>query len=134
MAIYILIHDRCKGFHHKASCNSLLSVLLAIKFHSFIACLICDYFSHLLQFYDLMCKLQSSRHRGKQITCIGENKSADQLCSNCTADQHLCFRYWDSIIPPPPIPKISSFWLASVTVQAGLCQTWSDAQIVGFLM
>ena len=24
-----------------------------------------------------------------------ENKGADQLCSNCTADQRLCFRYTD---------------------------------------
>ena len=25
--------------------------------------------------------------------CLCENKGADQLCSNCTADQRLCFRY-----------------------------------------
>ena len=31
---------------------------------------------------------------------IYENKGADQLCSNCTADQPLCFRYTDSTIPP----------------------------------
>ena len=29
--------------------------------------------------------------------CLCENKGADQLCSNCTADQHLCFGYTDSI-------------------------------------
>ena len=28
-----------------------------------------------------------------------ENKDADQLCSNCTADQCLCFRFPDSTIP-----------------------------------
>ena len=28
-----------------------------------------------------------------------KNKDADQLCSNCEADQHHCFRYTDSIIP-----------------------------------
>ena len=28
-----------------------------------------------------------------------ENKDADQLCSNCTADQRLCFRYTDCTIP-----------------------------------
>ena len=34
----------------------------------------------------------------KPMTCIGENKGADQLCSNCcTADQRLCFRYTDTI-------------------------------------
>ena len=26
---------------------------------------------------------------------LGENKGADQLSGNCTADQHLCFRYSD---------------------------------------
>ena len=26
---------------------------------------------------------------------ICKNKGADQLCGNCTADQHLCFRYTD---------------------------------------
>ena len=31
--------------------------------------------------------------------CLCENKGADQLCSNCTADQRLCFRYTDSAIP-----------------------------------
>ena len=28
---------------------------------------------------------------GKPTICIGENKGADQLCSNWEADQHLCF-------------------------------------------
>ena len=28
--------------------------------------------------------------------CLCENKGADQLCSNCTADLRLCFRYSDS--------------------------------------
>ena len=32
--------------------------------------------------------------------CLCENKDTDQLCSNCTADQRLCFRYLDSTIPP----------------------------------
>ena len=36
---------------------------------------------------------------GKQTICIGENKDADQLRSNCEADQRLCFRYVDSTIP-----------------------------------
>ena len=33
---------------------------------------------------------------GKPTICLGENKGADQLCSNCEADQRLCFRYSDS--------------------------------------
>ena len=28
--------------------------------------------------------------------CLCKNKGADQLCSNCTADQRLCIRYTDS--------------------------------------
>ena len=34
--------------------------------------------------------------------CIDENKGADQLRSNCEADQHLCFRYMVSTIPVLP--------------------------------
>ena len=30
--------------------------------------------------------------------CICENKGIDQLCSNCEADQRLCFCYTDSTI------------------------------------
>ena len=35
----------------------------------------------------------------KPAFCICENKDADQLCGNRTADQRLCFRYIDSTIP-----------------------------------
>ena len=44
-------------------------------------------------------KTNLSRRMGKPIICIGENKGADQLCSNCEADQRLCFRYAVSTIP-----------------------------------
>ena len=37
-----------------------------------------------------------SRAMRKPDFCLCENKGADQLCSNCTADQRLCFRYSDS--------------------------------------
>ena len=40
-----------------------------------------------------------SRHMREPTTCIGENKVADQLCINCTADQH----------PLLPKSKIASF-------------------------
>ena len=36
---------------------------------------------------------------GKPTICICENKGADQLRSNCAADQRLCFRYTDSTLP-----------------------------------
>ena len=32
----------------------------------------------------------------KPAFCICENKNADQLRSNCAADQRLCFSYTDS--------------------------------------
>ena len=51
------------------------------------------------------------------------NKYTDQLCSNCTADQRLCFRVTDSTMPTLHIVKISSLWPFSESVQAGLCRT-----------
>ena len=61
--------------------------------------------------------------REKNVFCIFENKGADQLCSNCTTDQCLCFHYIDSTIPLLPKSGISSLWLSSVVVQPGLCRT-----------
>ena len=69
---------------------------------------------------------------GKPTICIGENKDADQLRGNREADQRLCFRYSDSTIPPLLNSKISSFYPASVAVQAGSCRTCSENHIVGF--
>ena len=63
-----------------------------------------------------------------------ENKGADQLCSNCTADQRLRFRYIDRTIPLLLKSEISSFYPASVTVQADLCQIWSETPNTGFLV
>ena len=69
----------------------------------------------------------------KSFFCICENKDADQLRSNCAADQRLCFRYTDSTIPLLPRSEISSLWSSSVVVQPGLCQTWSEAPKTGSL-
>ena len=44
----------------------------------------------------------------KPAFCIGENKGADQLCGNHTADLLLRFRYTDSTIPLLPMSEISS--------------------------
>ena len=72
----------------------------------------------------------SSQKRQKLYTpyilriCRGY-KDTDQLCSNCIADQHLCFCYTDSTIQLLK-SKISSFYTFSETVQAGLCQTRSQ--------
>ena len=43
--------------------------------------------------------LRNEPHREKTGLCLCENKGADQLRSNCEADQRLCFRYSDSTIP-----------------------------------
>ena len=69
---------------------------------------------------------------GKPTISIGENKGTDQLRGNREADQRLCFRYSDSTIPPQLNSKISSFLPASVAVQAGLCQTWSETTLLVF--
>ena len=50
-----------------------------------------------------------SRLMGKPTICIGENKGADQLRSNCEADQRLSFRYSDSTIFLLLKSEISSF-------------------------
>ena len=69
---------------------------------------------------------------GKPTICIGENKGAEQLRGDREADQRLCFRYSDSTIPPLLNSKISSFYPASVAVQAGLCQTCSETTLLVF--
>ena len=75
--------------------------------------------------------LNMSLRMGKPYICIGENKGKGQLRSYCEADQSLWFRYTDSTIPLLSKSKISSLEPSSVTVQPGLCRTWS--QLVGFL-
>ena len=44
----------------------------------------------------------------KPTFCICKNRGADQLPSNCAADQHLCFPYIDSTIPLLPKFDIKS--------------------------
>ena len=69
---------------------------------------------------------------GKQTICIGENKGENQLRSNCEAYQRLCFRCSDHTILLLLKNEISSFQLASVTVQAGLCQTLKEPKLLVF--
>ena len=61
-----------------------------------------------------------------------ENDGADQLCSNCTADQRLRFRFRDSTIALLLKSEILSFY-PSVASQTRLCRTWSKAPKTGFL-
>ena len=69
---------------------------------------------------------------GKPTICIGENKDADQLRGNREADQRLCFRHSDSIIPLLLKSEISSLLLFSVTIQVGLCRTWTETTLLVF--
>ena len=68
----------------------------------------------------------------KPTFCICENKDADQLRGNREADQRLCFRYLDSMIPLLSKSEISSLWPSSVAVQPGLCRTWSETRMFVF--
>ena len=61
----------------------------------------------------------------KPTFCICENKDADQLRSNCAADQRLCFCYMDSTIPLLSNSKMSSLSTSSVAVQPDLRPTWA---------
>ena len=64
-----------------------------------------------------------SRVVRKPAFWICENKDADQLRGNREADQRLCFRYTDSIIPLLSKSEISSFYSSSDAAQPGLCRT-----------
>ena len=72
--------------------------------------------------------LQMSLIVRKPTFYICENKDADQLRSNCAADQRLCFRYTDSTVPLLPKSQISGLLPSSVAVQPGLCGTWSETR------
>ena len=52
---------------------------------------------------------------------------ADQLCSNCTADQRLCFSYTDNTIPQLLISKVSS-----VTIQTNDVRPSRKAKLLVF--
>ena len=68
----------------------------------------------------------------RKTFCICDNKGADQLRSNCEADQHLCFRYTDSTIPFLSKSKISSLYPSSVLVQLSLCWICSEITFLVF--
>ena len=67
----------------------------------------------------------------KPTICICENKGADQLRSNCEADQRLCFHYTHSTIPLLSKSKISSLCPSSVH-GSPVCVGPSRKPIVGF--
>ena len=55
--------------------------------------------------YHPLSRVHMSRVMRKTGFCICQNKCADQLCGNCTADQHLRFHYIDSTISLHVLPK-----------------------------
>ena len=64
--------------------------------------------------------------------CLCENNGAEQLCSNCTADQRLCFRYADSaahlLYPNLKLKPFSRLhrldcWITK-TPKTGFLMTW----------
>ena len=57
--------------------------------------------------------------------CLCENKDTDQLCSNCTADQRLCFRYTVSTISST---SIQNFKLLACFSD---CTGWFVSDLVG---
>ena len=61
--------------------------------------------------------------------CISENKGADQLLCNGTADQHFCFCHKDSTIPLFLNPK----FLVTSHLLSGLNCTLSETQKMGLL-
>ena len=77
-------------YENKHVKNGLSSAIKAVQTH---AKMICD-----------LNEKQMSRLMGKPTICIGENKDADR-----EADQCLCFRHSDSIIPLLLKSEISSF-------------------------
>ena len=75
-------------------------------------------------------QLRGDREAAQRL--CGENKGADQLRGDREAAQRLCFRYTDSTIPLLPKSEISSFYPSSVSVQPGLCRTWSEPKLLVF--
>ena len=85
-----------------------------------------------IETYQCICNINSHRMR-KPTICICENKAAIQPCSNCTADQGLCFR---SIVQYPfflnPKFQASSLFLSlyrPVCVGPG-----REPKLLGFLI
>ena len=106
-----------------------VSVLYQVLFNTYEnkrLCSLCSCNSHII-----VIKYEPP-HGKKPTICIGKNNGADQLRINCGADQCLCFFYMDSKIPLLSKSKISSLLPSSETVQAGLCQTWSEPKLLVF--
>ena len=66
---------------------------------------------------------------------ICEDNGADQLSSNCKADQRLCFHYMANTIPVVSNPKfLASSHLLCLYSSVCVEPVWELVYIVGFLM
>ena len=89
---------------------------LDLKESALVSMLLMSYDYSSLQHEEMLFKYSTTSLYMSRVTkkhCLpmrkAENKGADQLRSNCEADQHACFRYSDSTISLLPKSKISSF-------------------------
>ena len=62
----------------------------------------------------------------KPAFCMHENRGADQLHSNRTADQRLCFRYIGSTVPLLSKSEISSLVICTAQFVSGLGRNPKD--------
>ena len=69
----------------------------------------------------------------KSAFCICKNKGADQVRSNCAADQHLCFRYIDSTIPLLPRNDITTLAFLGTVVKPSYSFQWGKGKGFTFL-
>ena len=67
--------------------------------------------------------------------CLCGNNGADQLCSNCKAEQCFCFHYTVQFLYfiTPQFQASGLLWLG-VAAQLGLCQIWSETPKAGFIL
>ena len=70
----------------------------------------------------------------KSAFCICENKGADQLYGNRTADHRLCFHYIDSTIPLLPKTEIPLAIFCGCTAQFVLDLVGIPEDILCFLL
>ena len=98
--VVTILYTWRKLSHHKHSktlCRLVPATAKRCLFCTFLSASVCCRVILLIISISLsISQLQMNLCARKQTICIGENKGADRLRSNCEADQRLCFRYTDS--------------------------------------
>ena len=87
-----------------------------------------------LLWLNLCLVLYMGRIMTKPVYAKCEQQRRRSACASTQSDQHLCYRWLDSIISLVSISEISSLYIASVAAQAGLCLTWPQSLKTGFLV